>query len=313
MGEIYKYFYTVYGINLDSDIEVSEFVPRDSREKQENRVTLKYGQVSQHIKDNINKGARIHISMESIWFHIDNVATYWIEKGESIIIEPCENCSDNLMKIYIMGSVLGFLLLQRNVLAIHGGTIVIDGQGVIFTGNRGAGKSTLTTALGQRGYSFVSDDVATINMEGKTSVEPGFPFHKLCIDALENMNYRKENYTSFQADGNIKYLVPDMEGFYGEKALLSAICEIEVGDVEKVEITEIFGHEKFNKIIENIYRTQYIKRMGGMNPIYFKQCMKVARDIKFFKITRPRDKYTVAEQIEIIEEIFKKDKSKKAM
>ncbi|MEG0307053.1 MAG: hypothetical protein RR636_03855 [Clostridium sp.] len=313
MEKRYKHFYTVYGINLDSDIEVLEFVTRDRVSEEKNRVTMDYGQVSEEIKENINKGSRMHISKESIWFHIDGVSTYWIQNGDSIIVEPCDNCDGNLMKIYIMGSVLGFLLLQREVMAVHGGTIVIDGRGVIFTGQRGAGKSTLTTALGQRGYFFVSDDVATINIEGETSVEQGFPYHKLCVDALENMNYEKENYTSFQGDGKVKYLVPDRSGFYGEKAPLSAICEINVGDVEKVQIEEVLGREKFNKIIKNIYRTEYISRMDGMKPSYFKQCMKVAKDIKFFKITRPRDKYTVDEQIQIIEKVFGADKSKRAM
>ncbi|MEG2656724.1 MAG: hypothetical protein RSA29_13585 [Clostridium sp.] len=313
MEDKHKYFYTVYGINLDSDIEVVEFVTRHRISEEKNRVILGYGQLSEEIKNNIGKGSRIEVSKGNTWFYIEGVATYWIENGTSIIVEPCEHCDRNLMKIYIMGSVLGFLLLQRQVLAIHGGTVVMDGQGIIFTGNRGAGKSTLTTALGQKGYSFVSDDVATINIESKTSVEPGFPFHKLCVDALESMNYDKEKCIDFKGDGKIKYLVIDMEGFHGEKASLSAICEIAIGDVEKVEIEEVLGREKFNKIIKNIYRTEYISRMDGMKPSYFKQCVKVAKDIKFFKITRPRDKYTVDEQIQIIEKVFGADKSQRAM
>ena len=66
-----------------------------------------------------------------------------------------------LMKIYVMCSCLGFIMLQRNMVAIHGGGVIeMDNKAVIFTGDRGAGKSTLTTALRRKGYKFISDDVA---------------------------------------------------------------------------------------------------------------------------------------------------------
>ena len=45
------------------------------------------------------------------------------------------------------------------MVAIHGGVIEIDNKAVIFTGDRGAGKSTLTTALREKGYKFICDFV----------------------------------------------------------------------------------------------------------------------------------------------------------
>ena len=38
-----------------------------------------------------------------------------------------------------------------------------------------------------------------------------------------------------------------------------------------------------------------------MDPIYFKQCIDIAKNIRFFKITRPANKFTVDTQIELIE------------
>ncbi|MEG1254493.1 hypothetical protein [Clostridium sp.] len=308
-----RYFYKVYGLNIDSNIEVSEFQLRNKSNEDKDVITMLYGQASNEIKEELKLGRRNYVSKNNIWFYIDGVATYWITGGNTVIIEPCENCDKVLMKIYVLGSVLGFLLLQREVTAIHGGTVVIDGKAIVFTGERGAGKSTLTTALGQRGYSFVSDDIATVNFENKLTIEPGFPYHKLCLDALDNMNYIKEDYIFFQADGKIKYIVPDYDGFAKKKVVLSAICEIAIGDVEEVQIEEIYGSEKLDKIIKNIYRIEYIGMMGGMTPKYFKNCIQIAKNIKFYKIIRPRDKYTVNAQIEIIEDVFKNHSPYKAM
>ena len=38
-----------------------------------------------------------------------------------------------------------------------------------------------------------------------------------------------------------------------------------------------------------------------MDPIYFKQCVDIAKNIRFFKITRPANQFTVDTQIDLIE------------
>lgn len=308
-----KYFYRVYGLNIDSNIEILEFPKRNEDFKDKDIVTILYGQTPNNILEEIREGKSIHVTKDHVWFHIDHVATYCIENGNKVIVDTCEDCDISLMKVYIMGSVLGFLLLQRESTAIHGGTVVINGNAIIFTGERGAGKSTLTTALVKRGYNFVADDVAALSFYNKIVVEPGFPYHKLCVDALENMYYVKESYPCFQADGKVKYIVPDFYGFYKRKVPLTAICELDMGEVDNVKVEEIRGGEKLNKIIKNIYRTEYIGSMGGMTPKYLKKCIEIAKKAKFYIITRPKGKYTVDDQIEIIEGIFKEKKGSKAI
>jgi len=53
--------------------------------------------------------------------------------------------------------------------------------------------------------------------------------------------------------------------------------------------------------------------MGGMTPKYLKKCIEIAKKAKFYIITRPKGKYTVDDQIEIIEGIFKEKKGSKAI
>ena len=77
---------------------------------------------------------------------------------------------------------------------------------------------------------------------------------------------------------------------------------ITVGDVEEVTIEELKGSEKINNIINNIYRGEYIKHLGGVNPEYFKKCLNIAKNINFYVVTRPKDQFTVDKQIALIEE-----------
>ena len=206
-----------------------------------------------------------------------------------------------LMKVYLMCSCLGFIMLQRDMVAIHGGVIEIDDKAVIFTGDRGAGKSTLTTALRRKGYKFISDDVASIEINKLPYVMPGFPYQKLCKSAMDNFGYDKDSYISFMSDDEIKYIVPAKDEFIYEPKELTAIVKLTVGDVDEVTIEELRGCEKLNNIIQNIYRGEYIKHLGKMDSVYFKQCIDIAKNIRFFKVTRPANQFTVDTQINLIE------------
>lgn len=291
--------YYVYGLNIKSEIEIDEFQKIDMI-SDDKIVNIKNGVMSKEIKDDILNGSKIKLSKDKIWFHIPNIATYCISNGNEIIVEVAKEADMQLMKVYLMCSCLGFIMIQRNMIAIHGGVIEMDDKAVIFTGDRGAGKSTLTTALRQKGYNFISDDVASIEIDKVPYVMPGFPYQKLCESAMDKFGYDKESHTSFMSDKEVKYIVPALDQFVYEGRELVGIVKLTVGDVNEVTIEEIRGAEKLNNIIENIYRGEYIKYLGKMDSIYLKQCIDIAKNIRFFKITRPANKFTVDEQIDLI-------------
>lgn len=295
--------YKVYGLGIRSEIEINEFEEFEQLDilGEENIINIVYSEMSSEIKHEISEGEKIQLFKNKIWFHIDKVATYCISNGNKIEVEVCENADMQLMKVYIMCSCLGFIMFQREMVAIHGGVIEMDDKAIIFTGDRGAGKSTLTTALREKGYKFISDDVAAIKFDCLPYVMPGFPYQKLCESAMDKFGYDKEKYTSFSSDKEVKYIVPAKEEFVDEERQVVAIVKLTVDDVEEVTIEELRGREKLNNIIENIYRGEYIKYLGGMNPRYFKKCLEIAKNISFYVVTRPKDKFTVNEQVELIE------------
>ena len=292
--------YYVYGLNIKSEIEIEEFVKLDDIDNKD-VVSISYGKMSDEIKEEIKQGKILKLSNNKIWFHINDIASYCVTDGNKIEVELCDNADMKLMKIYVMCSCLGFIMIQKKMIAIHGGVIEMDDKAVIFTGDRGAGKSTLTTALRERGYKFISDDVARVKIDKVPYVMPGLPYQKLCESAMDKFGYDKEAFTSFMSDKEVKYIVPAMDEFVSEKRELVSIVKLTVGDVDEVTIEELRGSEKLNNIIENIYRGEYIKHLGKMDPIYFKQCVDIAKNIRFFKITRPANQFTVDTQIDLIE------------
>lgn len=113
------------------------------------------------------------------------------------------------------------LLIQRNMVAFHGGTMVIGGKAVIFTGDMGPGKSTITSALRLKGYSFLADDVSVVGdtSEGLVEVNPGYPQQKLCRDAMLKLGLNPESYKQINSDRD-KFALPVHNSFIKNLYLL---------------------------------------------------------------------------------------------
>ena len=300
-----SYFYKVYGLSIESEMLIPELMILDIKERENIDVTIKFHNVKNKIKKSIDDGKIAEYNHTDMWFYIKNIAIYHIFNGDTVYIEPCKDTNYEIIKTYILGSVLGMVLLQRNIVAIHGGAVAIDGRGCIFTGGKGAGKSTITTSLRKQGYKFISDDVCSIADGVINKISPGFARHKLCEDTMMNLGYDISKFVSCTPDDKIKkYNVPLTDEFIDYEAPLEYIFEICVDDVDKVQIEEIIGESKLNSLIENIFKIEMIYYAGGITPTYFKKCVDIAKHVKYYKITRPRDIFSVEEQISLVEEIL---------
>ncbi len=257
------------------------------------------------IHDYIKSGKRSKYRKSEMWFYIDNVATYLISKGKNIVVEQMPGASSVEVKKFILGSCLGMALIQRHTVAIHGGTVAINDKAVILTGDSGAGKSTLTAAFRILGYKFMSDDVAAtfINLDSLEYplVCPGYPRQKLCLDAMNSMNYNHDELVKIDENRN-KYSIPTNDSFISNNIPLGAIVEISVGESNEVEIEEVDGLDKIELLLKNIYRIE-ITRKTGISDKYLNKCIHIAKTVPFYRLKRPKNKLTVKEQINLIRNI----------
>ena len=299
-----KFYYRVYGLNIESEIRIPEFTVIENPQEVNIDTKIYYKDASEDIKEAIKNGQQTNFTYNDMWFNIKNVAIYHVYDGDKIEVELYESSDPYIVNIYILGTVLGLSILQKNMVAIHGGAIVINNKGCVFTGNKGVGKSTLTTALRKKGYGFIADDVASINLKGDISIYPGFAYQKLCEDTMEKLGYNKEDFIPFDAGEHIKYIVPVQDSFIDSEVKFDTLFEISVGEVDKVQIEELSGSEKLQNIIRNIFNVYALYYSGGITPTIFKKCMDIGKSIRCFRIVRPKDKFTVDEQINLIEAIL---------
>ncbi|HEX9966053.1 MAG TPA: HprK-related kinase A [Allosphingosinicella sp.] len=64
-----------------------------------------------------------------------------------------------------MGMNLQMALGQKRFLLLHAASLERGGQAVLVTGHSGAGKSTLAALLGERGWRFMGDEFALLDLE----------------------------------------------------------------------------------------------------------------------------------------------------
>jgi len=75
-------------------------------------------------------------------------------------------------------------LRQRGCLPLHASGIAIDGQGVLFLGESGAGKSTTAAAFYSRGHKVLTDDVGAVRLSGgSVTLRTAWPGLRLLDDA----------------------------------------------------------------------------------------------------------------------------------
>ncbi|MCX7708891.1 MAG: hypothetical protein N2484_03480 [Clostridia bacterium] len=299
-----KYIYKVFGLTVSSDFLLTELMPSEGHVDVE-IINGKVPQSDYTLHESTTNG---YAKKDELYFRIKGTGNYFVANGNKIIVEPDAGADALTVKLYLLGTSLGTILLQRRILPIHGSAIVIDGQCVIFTGLSGAGKSTLSFALREKGYPFLSDDVSAIKRgeDGTLWVQPGYPQQKICRDYLENTGGDISELSQINAERD-KYAVPVRQGFYSSPVRLAAVCELVTKDSGEVSLQELAGPHKMAILMNHTYRAQLLHYFN-LRTEHFNQCAEVSKRISVYRLSRPKSKFTVDEQIEQIIKALNKKK-----
>lgn len=93
--------------------------------------------------------------------------------------------SQTEIALYLLGPVLGIVLRLRGLTCLHASAVVIDGGAVAFTGEMGAGKSTMAAIFAKHGHAVVTDDILPLENDGANlTVHSGYPYINLLPDSF---------------------------------------------------------------------------------------------------------------------------------
>lgn len=154
--------YRICGLSVASDIVLPGLIAGEPDSIPQ--VTIRRGPVPMALVEASVVGPTWQLAGQQFLLDVPNVARFLLNNGDQIVFAPESEAGAEEVPIFILGTVFGILLHQREQIVLHASAVEVDGKAIVFCGSSGAGKSTLAAALVQRGYRLITDDVSAITL-----------------------------------------------------------------------------------------------------------------------------------------------------
>jgi hypothetical protein len=276
-----KFHYWAFGLHISSTLQMEELphFPTSDPDLEINVSQVQRLAMNSSEYEFIKDG-------KTITFHVPEVATFFMDSGKSINVECLQSSDLNLVKLYILGTCMGVILLQRKVVPLHGSLIEIEGKAYAFVGHSGAGKSTLASAFINQGYKLVSDDLIAVTLkDGQPWVVPSYPQQKLWQESLNIFGMDRSDFNSIYGREE-KYCIPIKSQFYSKPLPLGGIFELTKADQSAVEIRSIPNLNKFHLFFNHTYRNFLLHKLNILD-WHFSLSTEIIPNIMIYQVSRP--------------------------
>ncbi|MCK1982996.1 MULTISPECIES: aldolase [Peribacillus] len=304
------YTYTTFGLIAESVLPLPELENLTDIEKEAD-IKIKKKDLS-NVWSKINPLIRTSFVVEGnrVMFEVPGLAVFSIEDGKTITFSTYDSDNEDKIRLYILGSCLGILLMQRKVLPLHGSAIAIEGKAYAFIGESGAGKSTLASSFVNKGYKLLSDDVVAISlMEGNQPwVFPSYPQQKLWQESLNAFGLNSADYEPL-FDRTTKFSIPVQADFYNKPLPLGGIFELTGADIVSIDLQPIEKLHRFQVMHLHTYRRSLIERMHMMD-WHFKICAMCMNSVPIYRLSRPTSTFTAHEIVTTVLSVIKGGENK---
>lgn len=182
------HFYSVSGLSVESEIALPGVIVLAADRRPD--VTIRRRPVPEALENPVATGPTWQMAGKQFLLRIPDIARFLLDDGREIAFEPESDTAAADIPIFILGTVFGILLHQREQIVLHASAVRVNGKAVLFCGPSGAGKSTLAAALAQRGYPLMTDDVCAIAVSdsGTPTVHPDGRQLKLWANSIEQLD-----------------------------------------------------------------------------------------------------------------------------
>ena len=289
------HFYRVSGLSVGSEIALPGLIVGSVERMPQ--VTIRRGEVPDDLSEKSASGPTWQIAGKQFLMRIPGIARFLLNAGREIVVEPESEETVADIPIFILGTVFGILLHQREQIVLHASAVRVAGKAVLFCGGSGAGKSTIAAALAQRGYPLVTDDFCTVSVNGAGAplVYPDGRQLKLWAQAIDRLDL---------AQSRGERVRKALEKFYVEPcdAFTAPLSLGAVYALREARPPNAPGIEKPNVVDAALllrrgaYRPLLVRRMN-QKVNYFHAATAIANTAGIFFLTRPLDFAKMADVI----------------
>jgi hypothetical protein len=283
-----KTIYTAFGLRVTSDIPLPELsIARDDDIHAD--IEIMIADLPKFWNDEVSEANHLSYAVKDhqVFFHIPKAASFCIQEGKRIIVSPMMGSDINKVRLFLLGSCMGALLMQRRILPLHGSAVVIDGKAYAFVGESGAGKSTLAAAFLSKGFPLLSDDVIPISLSADGAfpvVSPAYPQQKLWQESLVKLDMDTNLYSPLTHEVE-KFAVPVSSQFYAGSVPLAGVFEVVKLENGETEIRRIQKLERFRIFNSHTYRNFLIPLLE-LEEWHFTFCSNLINHAAVYQLRR---------------------------
>jgi hypothetical protein len=303
---INKVVYKAFGLNIASEILLPELSPMPEQAALIN-VEVKVADLSQLWLQSVVQHEKWVAKHNLFMFQIPDTAIFCVENGETISVSALNGADEAKIRLYILGTCIGVLLMQRRILPLHGSAVAINGKAYALVGDSGAGKSTLASAFLSKGYQLISDDVIAVTCaKGQNPlVMPAYPQQKLWQESLTEFGMESRGFQSiFQRE--TKYLVPVPAQFIAKPLPLGGVFELNKTESEQIIIQPIQGLERLHTLFCQTFRNYLLSKLGLLD-WHFGMTVILSKQIQLYQVRRPHAGFTAPQMASLILETINRE------
>lgn len=221
-----------------------------------------------------------------------------ISEGKEIHLDLDPGVEIDQFKPFISGTGIAVLLHQRGNVVLHGSCVSIDGSGVVFLGEKGAGKSTLAAHLQKRGHKLISDDLVPVAIAGgQVETTTSGNIIRLFPDSLASLDIEPATLPLVHRLLNKRYLIDD-QNIVPVTVPIKCICILKVSD--SIRVMRLPRANSFVELTRHTYLNRYIEATGTTAE-YFSTNARVTDMVPVVSLERPHDFGLIERVIETIE------------
>jgi hypothetical protein len=296
---VQKVVYKGFGLKILSEISLPE-LPKVSNHEDREDIIFEFADLSTVWSELAEPNRYFIINENFIMFHIPNVAIYSIQNGNKVSVFPMEGSNEDQVRLFLLGSCMGALLMQRKILPLYGSAIEINGKAYAIIGDSGAGKSTLASAFLQKGYQLISDDIIPVSYTNgnKPIVTPAYPQQKLWQESLDAFGVASDNLRPI-VERETKFAVPIYSQFANRHLPLAGVFELVKTENENIHIEPIKNLHRLHTLFYHTYRNIFLAP-SGLLEWHFSFTTNLVNNIQLFQIRRPISRFTANDLTELI-------------
>lgn len=249
-------------------------------------IVIRYHVIPDFDPHNINGRIYPIDSMHHL-FAVADTGYIQVNNGNDIQVFHAQHASFDALLPFILGRALGYALVQRNIVAVHGSGLCLNSKGIIIAGHSGAGKSTTSECLQAHGARFIADDTCSITENnGICYIHMAYPQKKISTSMARELGYDLSKCKKILDERDKRCIdVPPAQCI--EESPLSAIYILNIDSQISVPMCQaLCGAAKFMTFMEHIYMRDFFQNYQ-MPPIYMNKISQIINTVPLYLLSRP--------------------------